>query len=144
MSGVPSFDPAMGGGWVAVIFAAIIAFGGGVKWFVTWRDGLAKTRSAKLDLWQKELDLREERMDAEREADRAATKARLASLENAYNRMHREHTALWAGSQLLANALRTIDSDNSALALFDKILNQSYKIDVEVPEEMAGLIERIR
>jgi hypothetical protein len=51
------------GGIFAGIVAALVTLGHAIRWWLGWTDRRALTRTAKLDLWQRELQGREERFE---------------------------------------------------------------------------------
>lgn len=135
--------PGEAGGIFAGIVALLVAIGHGVRWWLGWTDHRASTRAAKLDAWQKELALREERLDREQAGIIAEIKGQLAELRQSNDQLRKEHAALLGGFQLVAGALRVIDPANAALNRADELLKSAFALDPVLPAGLAGPLAKL-
>lgn len=128
-------DPSAGeiGGLFAGAVGLIVALGHGLKWWLGWTDRRTATRSAKLDAWQRELDGREHRLDAEQRAYWKTVQAELGQVR-------REHAALLGAYQLLTAALTRQDPGNQALRQADELLRSAFPIEPATPDDMTRTI----
>jgi uncharacterized protein HemX len=123
------------GGVFAGIVALVVALGHGLRWWLGWTDRRAATRAAKLDAWQKQLEARETRLDAQQQEHWAEIGRELEVLR-------REHAALLGGYQLIATALRMVDPNSDALRRADELLRSAFLIDPLTPPDMTALLRR--
>lgn len=124
------------GGIVAGAIALLATFGGGARWLLNWNERRAESRSAKLQKWSDELDRREAKLDAEREAE-------IVGIKTTLSQMSGEHHALFQCYHLLAAALIKLDPVNPALTEASALLSAAYRIDRTMPANMAALLGRI-
>jgi uncharacterized protein HemX len=138
-------DPSVGqvGGVFAGVVALAVAVGHGLRWWLGWTDRRAASRAAKLDAWQRELMLREARLDAEQAAIIAEIKAQLAELRASNDQLRTEHAALLGAFQLVAGGLRAENPHNPALGLADEILKAAFPIEPRLPASIADAAAKL-
>jgi uncharacterized protein HemX len=131
-------DPSAGevGGIFAGAVALLIALGHGLRWWLGWTDRRAATRSAKLDAWQKQLDERETRIEAQQIEY-------WARVERELEQSRRERAALLGGYQLIATAMRLVDPDNDALRRADELIRSAFLLDPLLPGDMTATARSI-
>jgi len=132
------------GGIFAGIVALLACIGGGIKWTLNWNDHRAQSRTAKLDAWQRELDLREQRLAEEREKFLSEVRGELEEVKTSNAQLHKEHAALLGGYQLIAAALRVLDPDNRALAMADELLRAAFQPDPVTPADMKATVLKVK
>lgn len=139
-------DPSAGelGGIFAGVIALLATIGGGLRWSLNWTERRASTRSAKLDAWQKELDLREKRLDDEQTAINDDIRRRLTELEKEAEEYRKQVAALLGGYQILAAELRMIKPDSDALPHADELLRSVFPIDPTTPAGMVVLLSKTK
>jgi hypothetical protein len=132
-------DPSAGevGGVFAGAIGLLVAIGHGVRWWLGWSDRRALRRSAKLDAWQRELQDREARFEAQQAEHWQRIELELAKLR-------REHAALLGGYQLIAAALRLVDPESDALRRADELLRSAFLVEPLMPPDMVATMQRIR
>ena len=131
-------DPSVGqvGGVFAGVVALAVAVGHGLRWWLGWTDRRAASRAAKLDAWQRQLDDREARIEAQQAEYWQRVERELETLR-------REHAALLGGYQLIATALRMVDPASDALRRADELLRSAFLLDPVVPPDMQRTARQI-
>jgi hypothetical protein len=124
-------DPSAGevGGVFAGIVGLVVATGHGVRWWLGWTDRRAASRGAKLDAWQRQLDERETRIEAQQ-------LEYWGRVERELEQSRRERAALLGGYQLIATAMRVVDPDNDALRRADELIRSAFLLDPLLPADM--------
>ncbi len=133
---VNSTSPGEIGGIFAGIVTVLGVLGGGIRWFLGWKERQEQSRALKLQAWHDQLQAREAKLDAERDEYQQRIERRLAQMET-------EHNALRGAYHLIASALRTIDPTNQALTMADKLLSVAFPLDAAVPADMTRLLNRL-
>lgn len=131
------------GGMFAGAVALVIAAGHGFRWLLGWEERRDKARTQKLDAWQKQLDEREQRIDAEIAAQHRETQNELKALKALHQQSARENAALFNGYQLLHTRLRFCDPTDPALNMADELLRAVFPPDPNVPEDLTSLVRRV-
>ena len=131
-------DPTAGevGGVFAGVVALLVALGHAIRWWLGWTDRRAATRAAKLDAWQKQLDDREVRLDAQQQEHWRQVEAEL-------EQSRRERTALLGGYQLIATELRMIKPESDALRRADELIRSGFRLDPLLPADMTATVRNI-
>ena len=131
-------DPSAGevGGLFAGAVAMLVAIGHGLRWWLGWTDRRAENRAVKLDAWQRELAAREARFD-----ERQDEYQRRIELE--LDKVRSEHAALFAGYQLIATELRTINPKSDALRRADELLRATFSAETSLPASFSALTRRL-
>jgi len=125
------------GGILAVVTPLLLAIGAGVQWLFRFRATAARTRTAKLDAWHKELAEREEKFEAARARFEEKVESRLQRLE-------RENYALRQAFNLVRPRLHQLSPTDPTLALADQILAQAFPIEPEVPPDIRETLDKIK
>jgi len=138
-------DPSAGeiGGIFAGVIAALVAFGHGIRWLLGWEARRDATRSAKLDVWQRELTERERKIDTAQAEYHASIERRLAALVKWAVRMQTKHAALWNGYQQVVVELRHHDPDNLALSHADEMMKLAIPLDPNIPAYLLEMLSQI-
>jgi len=110
--------------------------GKGFQWLVGWRDARAATRTAKLDAWHKELQAREDRIEAR---DREYQ----AHIEQELRQLKIESRALRAAFEMVAGALQQSAPSHPALERARTLLSAAFPLDPSMPEDLGVLVTMI-
>lgn len=117
--------------------------GAAIKWLAVWGDRRAASRTVKLQAWHDELTAREARIDREREEHHRSVESRLASIEERYEKLNREHMAIRLAFDLVTGALRAIDPSNRALRQAEQLLGAAFPLLPEIPTDMGNALARM-
>jgi hypothetical protein len=124
------------GGIFAGLVAALVAIGHGLRWLMGYEERRDRSRTQKLDAWQRELEARERAIDDK-------LKEYWTLVERELETLRREHAALRQGYQLVASALRSNDPENPALRHADELLRAAFPPEPLLPPDMVETLKSI-
>lgn len=124
-----NLSPGDVGGVFAGLVGLLVAIGKGFAWLANWKNTRENTRAARLRAWEAALDKRDREMRVELEQHVHAVEKKLSAVTMVMFEMLGE--------------LQRLDPVNPVLARARVVLNQTYPVDPDIPEEMRTLIRRV-
>lgn len=133
----PIVSPGEAGGIFAGVIALVVAIGHGAKWLLNWNDERANSRSAKLQAWDRELEAREARMNAEIEQRLQSVERENRSVSQSYAAVIHKLDRMRIAYRIIAAALIEVSPHSAALVQASAILNEP--LPVPTAEEAAAM-----